>query len=317
MNCPLDALLGCTLLVEPDFQRLARFILQAVEALDGDVFRVCLRLNALLQELRKEAAQETDPLEVTLRIRNRHLQLAWANRVEPLTELPDVPGEEVLRQLAEKLTTAFEAADAALLKQRNAHIRAALESAQQRAAAVERLEQQLAHKQQELQRVIRQAEIDSLTGIYNRGAFDYHFPRMVRSCQRQNQALSLILFDLDYFKQVNDEHGHQYGDKYLKKMAGIMQGACREDVDLPCRIGGDEFAMIVMAEEATAGRIAARILQQMEQRVSIGYGMLQPQDSDMTLLQRCDAALYRAKAQGRGRIMVDSGPPLAAPALDQ
>jgi diguanylate cyclase (GGDEF)-like protein len=85
-------------------------------------------------------------------------------------------------------------------------------------------------------------------------------------------------------------------------MAEAMHDAVRQDVDLCCRIGGDEFAVVAFALPDEAEAMAARIFEAMDGRISIGLARLEPEDSDETLLQRADRALYASKNAGRGRI---------------
>jgi len=126
----------------------------------------------------------------------------------------------------------------------------------------------------------------------------------VRRALRQDEPLTLLLLDLDHFKEINDRHGHQYGDAYLKRMAEAMRSAVRDDVDQCCRIGGDEFAILLYAGEGVAERVARRVLEAMDGRVSIGIAGLREGDTEERLVARADAALYEAKRRGRGQAVV-------------
>ena len=193
----------------------------------------------------------------------------------------------------------------ALLMLRNQQISIDLEHAKQRAAAeMAQLEEALEKKKSELMESIREAQTDSLTGLYNRGAYDSRLREAVLRCQRQSEPLCLILLDLDYFKQINDTHGHQYGDEYLKRMARAMRQAVREHVDHACRMGGDEFAIVLFSDIAIAERVSAKILELMENRVSIGIAPITADDTVNSFIARTDAALYEAKHRGRGRFVV-------------
>jgi diguanylate cyclase (GGDEF)-like protein len=300
----VTALLNYIVAVEPDRQRLARFALQAVTALGGNAFAAAGALDPLLAALREQAARLKRPIEVRLDLADDTLRLAWEEHQDPLAVLPQAPAAPTLEALARELREASEAADSALLIQRNRQISADLERARERARAeMAELEAMLEKKKEELQETLHRAETDSLTGLYNRGAYDRRLHEAFLRSRRQHEALCLILLDLDKFKEINDTHGHQYGDQYLCRMADAMRASIRQDVDLPCRMGGDEFAIIVFAELAIAERVAGKVLQRMDRRASIGIARLHPDDGVETLVARADAALYEAKHRGRGRFV--------------
>jgi len=123
-----------------------------------------------------------------------------------------------------------------------------------------------------------------------------------------------MLLDLDYFKRVNDTHGHQYGDKYLKKMADAMRASVREHVDHACRMGGDEFAIILYSDMPIAKRVAYKILGMMDNTVSIGIAQLHGGESIESLIGRADAVLYKAKHCGRGQFIADEEDEVASKA---
>ena len=137
--------------------------------------------------------------------------------------------------------------------------------------------------------------------------------QMFRHAMRQKSApLSLLMLDLDYFKQVNDEFGHQYGDAYLNKMAQVMRSIIREDVDFAFRFGGDEFAMVLFADHKQAQEKAEQVLKLMERKVSIGITTINADTPDGFALEEffrhADHALYEAKHRGRGRVVVELHP---------
>jgi len=264
-------LLNLTVVVEPDRQRLARFVIDAVEALGGNPFAAAARLDALLKQLRDDSIKAETAIEVSLHLDDMKLSLAWPQHRETLSVLAEAPSTNTVTELAKKLKNASESTDMALLMLRNQQISVDLEHAKQRAAAeMAQLEEALEKKKSELLESIREAQTDSLTGLYNRGAYDSRLRDAVLRCQRQGEPLCLIMLDLDYFKQINDTHGHQYGDEYLKRMARAMRQAVRDHVDHTCRMGGDEFAIVLFSDIAIAERVAEKILGLMERRVSIG-----------------------------------------------
>ncbi|NML44614.1 diguanylate cyclase [Ramlibacter sp. G-1-2-2] len=154
---------------------------------------------------------------------------------------------------------------------------------------------------------------DPLTGAANRRAFDQGLQAEWRRCQRDGKPLVLLLFDIDFFKRLNDEHGHPAGDEALRRLAACLRGRARRPGDLAARFGGEEFAVIL---PATPGEGAVQIANHVREdfvasfadrpeqarTVSVGVAVA-PADagSAAQLLQRADDALYRAKAQGRDR----------------
>jgi diguanylate cyclase (GGDEF)-like protein len=96
----------------------------------------------------------------------------------------------------------------------------------------------------DLKRIQQNAVADALTGLYNRHYFDAELAREVERCRRYGANSSLVLLDLDRFKEVNDTHGHQAGDAVLRRVGGVILEHVRAP-DVPCRYGGDEFAIIL------------------------------------------------------------------------
>ncbi len=155
---------------------------------------------------------------------------------------------------------------------------------------------------------------DPLTQVGNRAEFDRVHEQFVRAHLQQHRPCSLIICDLDLFKQVNDTYGHQAGDDVIKSMAGVLKDSCRAG-DLVARYGGEEFVMLCAdCDNATAARRAEeirkniyRISQPLMQgkSVSASFGVteIQPGDSPDTMLRRADRALLTAKARGRNRVV--------------
>ncbi len=151
---------------------------------------------------------------------------------------------------------------------------------------------------------------DGLTGLYNRVHLMERYHAMVSEAQRYGKPLSIILFDIDHFKSVNDSHGHQTGDRALEIVARILQDSLRES-DLCGRYGGEEF-MLVLPETHSdrAMLVAERIRARVESltgeglpRLTVSGGIAQlNNESAHTLLKRADIRLYAAKDRGRNRI---------------
>lgn len=163
----------------------------------------------------------------------------------------------------------------------------------------------------------RAALTDSLTGAANKRAFDYQIQRDISLARRYQQPLSLLLLDIDHFKQINDTHGHAAGDAVLRSVVEVIKRCCR-DSDTVFRYGGEEFAVALPKANMTDGLIIAeRIRNAVEDSgfqyqgtpiavtLSIGCATHQDAESSNTLLERADQALYRAKRSGRNRTCVD------------
>ncbi len=155
------------------------------------------------------------------------------------------------------------------------------------------------------------AETDALTGLYNQRFFHETLRREVLRAQRYERNLALIVFDVDDFKGINDQIGHLAGDRVLAQAADRLRDAVRS-VDIPCRIGGDEFAVILPESSAEdADQLYRRVQSSMRGtalgadddrlRLSAGIAELQHGDTAAGLFERADAALYRAKDQGKDR----------------
>jgi diguanylate cyclase (GGDEF)-like protein len=148
------------------------------------------------------------------------------------------------------------------------------------------------------------ADLDSLTGLHNRRYFYETLGREVDRAQRYQRLLSLVIIDVDGFKEINDRIGHLAGDAVLAEIADRIRQVVRS-ADIPCRVGGDEFAVIVPEVEVgqarqLVGRIqravsAQPIARAGRVRVSAGIADLQPNDSPTTLFERGDESLYTAK----------------------
>ena len=161
------------------------------------------------------------------------------------------------------------------------------------------------------------ANLDSLTGAYNRRFFDSYLPGLLASDERDNEHGALILFDIDYFKEINDEYGHDAGDAVLQAMTRRFQSELRP-TDVLCRLGGDEFALILDSlEDETALQVAQRLHHIIDQNpvmyqqnlitITISIGVLSSLSNDMdeaATLRAADQALYAAKRAGRNQIEV-------------
>lgn len=162
-----------------------------------------------------------------------------------------------------------------------------------------------------LETMTRLATVDDLTGLLNRRAFLQETEKLQRLVARQQGTLCIAIIDVDRFKQVNDQHGHAAGDLVLKTVAKALRGSLRES-DLVGRIGGEEFAVTLpFTNESNAFKrleqLRLRVTEQSSDgiRVTISGGLCELGAGAVSdSLKRADAALYRAKAAGRNRIVL-------------
>lgn len=175
------------------------------------------------------------------------------------------------------------------------------------------LERKVAQRTDELNRLAR---IDALTGLKNRRGLDEALDEEIQRAKRQNTGFGLIWLDIDHFKAINDELGHQAGDDILCRVALWLKAGVRP-YDHPGRWGGDEFVVVLSpCDEDTLCQIAARIRETIERdsirtgtpvTVSVGGYLCQPGDDVDTILRQADQALYRVKQQGRNKVLITDG----------
>jgi len=163
------------------------------------------------------------------------------------------------------------------------------------------------------------ADLDALTGLHNRRYFHETLARECARAHRYERKLALIVFDLDDFKEVNDRIGHLAGDAALAEAAERVRDVVRT-ADIACRVGGDEFAVILPESSLDdADQLYRRILNSVSTRplgqagklyLSAGVAELRPEDDPVSFFQRADEALYRAKEAGKGRVVSANAPRL-------
>ncbi len=169
-------------------------------------------------------------------------------------------------------------------------------------------------------KVIEEISItDSLTKLYNRRYFDQIFHQQLNLAKRLNRKLVFTLLDIDHFKQYNDSYGHQMGDETLKKVAASLKSSLRRDSDLVFRVGGEEFALIYFVKKdldaaATADKVRENIenLNIVHEKnsasrfvtISMGVYLFENSEADeKQVYKECDDLLYKAKQEGRNRIV--------------
>ena len=163
----------------------------------------------------------------------------------------------------------------------------------------------------------KKARIDGLTGLWNRSYFDSRMQDEIAAAARHGRPLSLVICDLDHFKQLNDRHGHPFGDEVLERFAQLL-GAGRPS-DVCCRYGGEEFGVILPdTDQNQAMQAAERIRASIELerwplnpelRVTASFGVVQYHvDLDAPgMVELADKALYQAKELGRNRVEFIAG----------
>ncbi len=158
-----------------------------------------------------------------------------------------------------------------------------------------------------------QASHDKLTGLFNRNRFDELYSKEIKRAKRYNNDLSLIIFDIDNFKMINDNYGHQIGDEVLKEMAKIILNNVREQ-DINVRWGGEEFLILLPQTNLLgASTVANKIRSSVETNVftsnslcitaSFGVTQLLENDDESSLIARSDKFLYEAKKSGKNKVV--------------
>jgi diguanylate cyclase (GGDEF)-like protein len=170
-----------------------------------------------------------------------------------------------------------------------------------------------------LQESLREQAIrDPLTGLFNRRYMQESLDRELRRAQRRHTPMGVIMIDIDHFKRFNDTFGHAAGDALLTGVGTLLQRQTRAE-DIACRYGGEEFALILLDASAEDTEERAKLLCEEAARLHVEYGSqalgtvtvsvgvaVFPEHGETAeaLLKAADAALYRAKAGGRDRVMV-------------
>jgi diguanylate cyclase (GGDEF)-like protein len=158
--------------------------------------------------------------------------------------------------------------------------------------------------------VERLADSDRLTGLLNQTAFRQVTDKLHAYCQRQGLEQSLIMLDIDHFKQVNDKADHMFGSWVIQEIGRMLADACRQS-DVLARFGGDEFIIFLPSTDAgNAARLCDRIRSRInaevfrrgryQTQVTLSFGIATTRhDSLNTMMEQADAALYQSKASGR------------------
>ncbi|MEO1019516.1 MAG: PleD family two-component system response regulator [Pseudomonadota bacterium] len=165
------------------------------------------------------------------------------------------------------------------------------------------------------------AVTDPLTGLHNRRYMESHLETLLQQAKERGRSLSVLILDIDYFKSINDTHGHDVGDEVLREFAARLRKNVR-GIDLACRFGGEEFVVVMPETElSVAMKVAERLRESIagssfpiehgagliNVTVSVGVARFERADESLdTLLKRADIALYNAKQDGRNRVVADA-----------
>lgn len=164
------------------------------------------------------------------------------------------------------------------------------------------------------QRIKKLSRKDPLTDLYNRRAFMEYFKKQLAQFKRHSHSLTLIITDIDDFKEINDTYGHSVGDDVLEKLGEILNQETRQE-DMAARVGGEEFAILLIKTETdNACNYAERVSQKLKDMkletiskpvtLSFGISAARPDDDPDDLYKRSDKALYKAKEAGKDRIEI-------------
>ena len=171
-----------------------------------------------------------------------------------------------------------------------------------------------------VQMSIEMAITDPLTGLYNRRYMESHLNSLLEQAVSRKKPLTVLVLDIDYFKAINDTHGHDAGDDVLREFSFRIKKSIR-GIDLACRYGGEEFVVVMPETDLTVATMVAERLRRriatepfpvqdgartIEVTISVGISALGKGDTTATILKRADAALYRAKRDGRNRVVPDA-----------
>ncbi len=309
----------------------------------AELSSVLATVAALVTETRRQVEQEKQEIEgflkqVTERLREFDASLGQVEvaRTESMANghaLKEQVGSNVT-ELRSSVTTAVDLEQLkSVVNERldavQSHMETFLKQEEMRSEDAERRIQEMAGRvqsmeteTQDLRERMRAARAkalrDSLTGLHNRLALDERMDQEYASWKRYGDDLSLVVLDVDRFKRLNDELGHQAGDKALKTLAGRLRAGVRE-ADFVARYGGEEFVVLMSRTSAEAALAVAEKLrgvisqcrfhyreEPVQVTVSCGVASFHAGDTPESVFQRADQALYRAKGEGRDRCRLEA-----------
>lgn len=224
---------------------------------------------------------------------------AWLPREMPCMAAPllDAQGQRIgIVALTSRLRSAYTVEDSAFLRTVIGHAAMAIQNATM------------------YQFIDTLSRVDALTGLNNRREFDRVFALEIARAQQTGQQLALIMIDIDHFKQINDKHGHQEGDRTLQQVARLIQVVPKRTTDAAFRTGGEEFAVLMCDTDKSGALLLSESLRSVTERaqflgpgqpvtLSLGVATFPVDGHDpATLMAAADRALYQAKRGGRNRV---------------
>jgi diguanylate cyclase (GGDEF)-like protein len=277
---------------------------QAVQRREREYGALAQDLLAALRTASHGSGEAAQAVTTTL---DRVQKLLASNAVDQLrAEFAGMAGH--LCQLMNQLRGEFDGQ----LQDLRTRVQAAEQARAQVESEVRELGQHLADMRAALDDARQRMQVDSLTGLFNRGAFDQAIDRYVELAQAGGHSLALLLIDLDHFKRINDTRGHAVGDSVLRAVGDLLSRIFLRADDFVARYGGEEFAVLLFIEEpAQVGRLVGGLRQRLRQlqvadlgaetvlSCSGGCALLRRGETGDELLRRADAALYAAKHAGR------------------
>ena len=164
------------------------------------------------------------------------------------------------------------------------------------------------------QKIFTMVSVDALTGAYNKRYFDDNFAKAIARSESAQTSLCLIIFDIDFFKKINDTHGHPAGDYVLKELVTVVKGVVREQ-DSFCRVGGEEFTVLLPDTDASTAFTCAEFIRGAVEMTtftfegtvipvtcSLGVALRAGAEPADALYKRADQAMYKAKSSGRNQV---------------
>jgi two-component system cell cycle response regulator len=177
------------------------------------------------------------------------------------------------------------------------------------------------HLRDRLEETVEMAMLDPLTALHNRRYMMSHLETLLQEATMRDKQVSVLMLDIDYFKVVNDTHGHDVGDAVLREFAERVRRNIR-GIDLACRLGGEEFVVVMPDTDLAKAYLIGERLRQciaaapfdagerasaLKMTASVGVAAIeQPSDTPSRILKRADQALYCAKRDGRNRVVADA-----------
>ena len=246
-----------------------------------------------LRELRRaeKVARELENIAETVRKNLAIHHSSISQFRERISDLSDVKSEEAWRELC---------------KEAEGMLQPTLRLATEISCAYDQIRQQSTQLM-----AFTEVRIDPLTGLNNRRGLDDSLEYMIAMLNRYDREFSMVIFDIDHFKRINDDRGHLFGDRTLKLVSRLLDETARE-TDIVARFGGEEFVILMPHTNLEGACIfGERCREHVEQEASItvsgGVAVAISGDTPQTLLSRVDSALYSAKAAGRNVVFRHDG----------